>query len=202
MKSGFHKKSFSSRDLLSCNSLLSPKIDPFRTPRLNKKKPLILRPICHKRQSSDTITSSIIQVPIEHPETCKNMISSRMFCHYRQSSDTIKSPFVRTSVKLPEFCQNRMESKPFNNSQMNKNPCFFIPKLHQKLHELKTPSISKVSKVEVPLKTTRAHQTSLSHLNKQMMGKMNRLIKRRSEKIMDSSLDFSFGAKNNSALNN
>ena len=204
MKSGFHKKSFSSRDLLSCNCLLSSKTDPFSTPRLNTKKPLILRPICHKRQNSESIKSSpFIQVPLEVPETCKNMISSRMLCNNIQYSDTIKSsPFTRVTFEHPESCQNRIESRLFNNSQMNKNPCFFIPKPYQKLNELKTPSLIKVSKAEPPLKTARAHQASLSHLNKQMVGKMNRLIKRREEKVIDSSLDFSFGAKNNSALNN
>ena len=169
MKSGSHKKSFSCRDLLSCNSLRTFKIDPFSTPRLNKKIPVILRPICHKRLNSDNIKSS---------------------------------PFTQVSVAAPETNKNRSGQNLFNNSQVNKNPCFIIPKLHLKLPEFKTPSLSKVSKLEEPFKTTRAHQTSLNHLNKQMTHKMNRLIKRREEKISDSSLDFSFGAKNNSALNN
>ena len=169
MKSGSHKHSLSSRDLLSSKSLRTFKIDPFSTPRLNKQIPVILRPICHKRLNSDYIKSS---------------------------------PFIQVSIAPSETNKNRSAHNLFNNSQVNKNSCFFIPTLHLKLPEFKTPSLSKAPKSEEPFKTSRVHQASLNNLNKQMTHKMNRLIKRREQKISDTSLDFSFGAKNSTAFNN
>jgi hypothetical protein len=139
--------------------------------------------------------------PFSSPRTStKHSVILRPICHKRQQSEQIKStPVISVQRVLPEHPIPLVFQKNPSSLHLNQNPCFLIPKTTQKIPELKTFSIPKPKNSP---KSSRIHQVSLTKLNKQMTGKMNRLIKKREEKLSDSLLDFSFGAKNNKTLNN
>lgn len=165
MKKASHKKSFSAKDLLSLkhSKLPVPQIDPFKSFDSSKNNSIMLRPICHRRQLSN-----------------KEFLNSP-----RNVSG--KVPIL----KLPENLNKN--TQPL--STILKNPCFTdrLPNSQLVLPEFQTPRVKMGKQFIDPLYSGRNHTISLSNLNKQMQGQMNKLIKKREKKKSNKTFEFSFG---------
>jgi hypothetical protein len=135
-----HKKSFSDKNLNPAKylNLHSTQIDPFKSLENSKKHSIMLRPICHKRHTSnlDQITSpknDSKKVPILKLPQGFNM----------QSSSTVnKNPCLterapRSQLFLPDFNTPRLPLKIFHIEPLNscRNHSISLSNLNKKMKD-------------------------------------------------------------------